>query len=393
MFRRFSITPVFHLCPSIEPHQHRADLASASLLKGAMLLVLLLAGCHSSISDKSRTPQSSSQVVPSLQAVPSQGTETTESSSAFHVSVPLPEPIPATKPWNIAYVIKSQSDPYWQRVKQAAIAIGDERGIEMTVLGPENGYTKEAVETQISLIAEHFEQNQLDGLILGPSDSIRLAPIVEKLTEQGIPVMAMDTPLDTEAVLTFIGFDNFAAGEAMGKWVIQYWATQKQTGTAKPKPPKILMLEGARHNDNAIERQAGFLAGLNTGAFELLAIRSANWSTAEAQEITRQWLEQYPQIDVIVAANDGMALGAIAAMAEQNRTDILVTGFDGSDAGLSALENGTLAATIAQIPEPQTQMAIELMINHLEQQTVLPPTVLLGNLDVITPSPLDPPSE
>ena len=79
-------------------------------------------------------------------------------------------------------------------------------------------------------------------------------------------------------------------------------------------------------------------------------------------------------------------------MAEQNRTDILVTGFDGSEAGLLALEDGTLAATIAQLPEPQTQMAIELMINHLEQQTLLPPTVLLGNLDVITPSPVATPA-
>ena len=237
MAHRFSSNPISTFLLSVWP-QHRADLSFASLFQGAMLLVFLLAGCHSSISDKSRAPQAPDQALSSLQPFPVQGTESTASSTAFQVSVPLPEPVPVTKSWNIAYVIKSQSDPYWQRVKQAAIAIGHERGLEMTVLGPENGYTRKAVETQISLIAEHFDQNQLDGLILGPSDSIRLAPIVEKLTEQGIPVMTMDTPLDTEAVLTFVGFDNFTAGEAMGKWVIQYWETQKQAGAAQPRPLK-----------------------------------------------------------------------------------------------------------------------------------------------------------
>lgn len=388
MFHRFSIQAMSHLLAAWP--QHRSAQSSSSLLKGFMLLGLMLAGCHSSIS---KNPPSPAPPLPSLQPVLEKDAEPNASSAAFQVSVPLPESVPVTTPWKITYVIKTHSDPYWLRVKQEAIAIGQERGLEMTVLGPD-GHTEKTVEDQIRLIAEHLQQNKMDGLILGPSDSIRLAPIIEKLTDQGIPVITMDTPLDTETVLTFVGLDNFAAGEAIGKWVIQYWETQEQAGAARLKPPKILMLEGARHNDNAIERQAGFLAGLNTGEIELLEIQSANWSRAEGQEITHRWLQQYPQIDAIIAANDEMALGAIAAMAEQNRTDILVTGFDGSEAGLLAMENGTLAATIAQIPEPQTRIAIELMINHLEQQRLeqqplFPPTVLLGNLEVMTASPLD----
>ena len=296
----------------------------------------------------------------------------------FKVSVPLPPRLPATQPWKIAYVLKTQSDCYWQSVKQAAIAFGEDLAVDIRIIGSHRPQNAQFVEEQIILLAEQLKQGELDGLVLAPADSIRLVPIVEQAPLQGIPVIVMDTPLESNSILTFVGFDNLATGEAIGQWVVQ-----KLGGAGN-----ILILEGAGHHDNALERHKGFLAGLKTGDMKVLSTRSANWDLVEAQEIVRKWLRQYPHIDAILAANDEMALGAIAAITESGRQDILVTGFDGSQKALAALQSSQLATTIDQIPEHQVRLAIELMIAHLESQQPLPPKILLKNMKLITPNNL-----
>ena len=56
-------------------------------------------------------------------------------------------------------------------------------------------------------------REDIDGIKIAPADSIRLVPVAEKATRAGIPVIAMNTPLNTQQKLTFVGFDNFAGGK------------------------------------------------------------------------------------------------------------------------------------------------------------------------------------
>ncbi|MEM9244978.1 MAG: sugar ABC transporter substrate-binding protein, partial [Cyanobacteria bacterium P01_F01_bin.153] len=259
-------------------------------------------------------------------------------------------PAKVTQPWKIAYVLKTLDDPYWQRVGKAAQALGEELSINVQIEGTYNPPNSEFVEEQIVLISRLLEQEDLDGIVVGPTDSIRLVPIIEKAAAKGIPVIAIDTPVSSENILTFVGFDNFVAGESVGQWVVE------QLGGAG----NILILEGPKHHDNAIERHKGFLAGLRTGKIKILASQSARWDLKEAQDLTEKWLAQYPKVDAIIAANDNMALGAVAAIQSGNYSNILVAGFDGSKAGLAAVQSQELDATIDQPPEEQSQITMQL---------------------------------
>ncbi|AFY37909.1 periplasmic binding protein/LacI transcriptional regulator [[Leptolyngbya] sp. PCC 7376] len=292
----------------------------------------------------------------------------------FQLSTAIPEAVSATQPWKIAYVIKALREPYWHRMGKAAQAMATKLSAEVDVYGIDSPQNAEFVEEQIILISELLEQEDYDGLVLGAADSIRLAPIIEKAIAQGISVIAVDTPISSENIETFVGFDNFAAGESMGRWVVEQLGGEGN----------VLILEGAQHHDNALERHKGFLAGLKTGQIKILASQSANWNTTEAEALTEQWLQQYPEVDAIVSANDQMALGAIAALEASNRDEILVTGFDGSDDALAAIQAKTLGATIDQIPEPQAEIVIQMMISHLEQQNPLPREVFLKSTQLIT---------
>ncbi|MGA0197734.1 MAG: sugar ABC transporter substrate-binding protein [Prochlorotrichaceae cyanobacterium] len=293
----------------------------------------------------------------------------------LQVSEVLPDFLPARQAWPLVYVLKTRSVPYWQRMERSALEWGKALGIQLTVLGADQPQTTEFVEDQILLIDQQLTEGSLKGLILGPADSVQLVPIVEKAVAQGIPVITVDTPLNTDAPISFVGFDNRGACQAIGTWVVEQLGEVGQ----------VLILEGSQHHDNALERSQGFLAGLQTGQ-EIIVLDSqpADWDYDTARKMTETWLDQYPQVDAIVAANDDMALGAIAALKAANRKKVLVTGFDGSQAGLEAIAAGDLSATIDQSPEAQVQLALKLMITYLEAPQPLPSEVLIKSTQVIS---------
>jgi ribose transport system substrate-binding protein len=184
----------------------------------------------------------------------------------------------------------------------------------------------------------------------------------------------MDTAVNSDQLLTFVVFDNFTAGRVIGEWVVE------QLGGAG----KVLILEGPPDQQNALDRRNGFLAGLRSGDIDVLDTQSADWEIEPAQEITTAWLQQYSDIDAILAANDDMALGAAEAVGEAHRQGIVITGFDATDVGLAAIKAGHIAATVDQSPDQQARLAIQLLIRHLETGETFPPIIFMPDIPLVT---------
>lgn len=145
-----------------------------------------------------------------------------------------------------------------------------------------------------------------------------------------------------------------------------------------------MILDGALKQQNARDRRRSFLAGLKQGNIDILGAQSANWKGERARDITSQWLEQYPQVDAIIAANDEMALGAKEAVDDKiSLEDILITGFDAVQPALTAIKEGKMAATIDQLPNRQARLAVQLAIRHLESGETFPPIVILPQISLI----------
>ncbi len=303
-------------------------------------------------------------------------------------SVDLDKKIEASQPWRIDFIVKDKQlaeelsmSPYWTSAWEGAQQAGEEFGVDLELgLLPAGCQTDtECVEPQIRLVADLIAQGETDGLIIAPIESNRLVPVVEKAIAAGIPTIVMDNALNTEEILTFIVFDNFMAGQAMGEWVVE-----QLDGIGK-----ALILEGPNDQQNAIDRRNGFLAGLQAGDIEVLDIQSADWELSVAKEKTAQWLQEFSEFDVIIAANDGMALGAAQAVEEAKRGDILITGYDAEGDALSAIQDGKMTATIDQVPSLQAYIAVQLMVRHLEQGETFPPIILLPDIPLITKANVD----
>ncbi|HSH04570.1 MAG TPA: sugar ABC transporter substrate-binding protein [Anaerolineae bacterium] len=303
----------------------------------------------------------------------------TPTATTSTLNIDLTSEITASQPWRIAFLGKGNINPdtniptdlyqanAWLGAEQAATDFG----IDLQLL-PNPCQT--CVEDQIRTVATLIDQGDLDGIIIMPTDSIRLAAVVEKAIAQGIPVIAMDTPLSSEQLTTFVAFDNYLAGQTLGRWVSEQLSAQDN----------VAILAGPVDHQNAQERRNGYITGLKNNQINVVATESANWDTMEAKAVVKSWLAEYNNLDAIMAANDGMALGAIEALQEANRTDILVTGFDAVAPAIEAIAIGTMAATIDQAPALQARLSLQLMVRHLENNEPLPPTVVLPDIVIVT---------
>ncbi|MGB0564313.1 MAG: sugar ABC transporter substrate-binding protein [Spirulinaceae cyanobacterium] len=290
-----------------------------------------------------------------------------------------PSPLVATEPHRILFALKdtydaetdTHGDLYQAQVWQGAVAAAEELGVEVELL-PNECHT--CVESQIRAIAARLEEGDLDGIVVMVTDSVRLATILERAIAQGVPVIAMDTPVNTDQLLTFVVFDNFTGGRLMGEWLAYQVEGQGN----------VLLLDGALQQQNAIDRKQGFLDGLRTGEINVLDTQSGDWSQENAVAITEDWLQRFERIDAIIAANYAMAQGAANAVQAAGREDeIWVTGFDAMPDALTAIREGDIAATINQIPDQQARLALELLIRHLETGETFPERIFLPEIHLI----------
>ncbi|MEO1132600.1 MAG: sugar ABC transporter substrate-binding protein [Cyanobacteria bacterium J06639_1] len=376
--------------PSFSSDHHRLSRSHVLWVGTAMSVALGVSGCGLNPSSPSE-PQSGNAAssaqsdAPADPLDPSGGSsnssqpdrESAETGTA--TAIPDLNGLRVTQTWRIALVLKSRTDPYWQQVQAGAEATANTYGVDLNIVGSDRPQTAAFVEEQIVAIAELLEGDDLDGLLIGPADSLRLVPIVERAIDSGIPVIAIDTPLNSDRLLASVGFDNYAAGQALGAWVVR-----ELDGSGN-----VLILDGPPHHDNAIERREGFLAGLSAGQIDVLGIESAHWDAERAAAVTAQWLQEFEDVDAIVAANDSMALGAIRAVQDAKRTDIVITGFDGLADGLAAVRAGTLAATIDQQPAAQAKLGLQLLLNHLETEATYPEFIPLQTRSPISADTLD----
>ena len=293
------------------------------------------------------------------------------------------EKLKVSKRWRIAFVSKDkvlanegQMSMYWIRAWTGAqkVAVSAGAAIEEYVVRTPCMPEVMCVEPQIKIVLDIINKGETDGIVIGPMNSARLVPVVEKAINAGIPVIAMDTALNSDKILSFVVFDNFAAGKLVGQWVTEQLGGKGQ----------VAILKGPEDQRNAIDRHNGFLAGLSSGNIQIVRSATADWDHELAKKLVMEWLPDTPDLKAIIAANDLMAMGAIEALEQAGRQGVIVTGYDGNDFALQAVATGRMAATIDQMPDVQAERATQMLLRHLETGDTYNPIVTLAPDEVIT---------
>jgi ABC-type sugar transport system substrate-binding protein len=250
---------------------------------------------------------------------------------------PDAQPVAAAKPLKVAVVVKAVTSDYWKLVGAGVDqAMVDDPTIEATFLGPNE---ETDIEGQIRIIEAQISA-KVDALAVAPSQADQLAPTLQNAVDAGIPVVLIDTNIDTfDAKSAFVGTDNKLGGTMAGEFI----AAKLQVGD------EVAVIRGAAGDPVHNLREEGATEALEAAGMNVVAIQPADSDRAKGQTVAENLLTANPNLKAIFATNDEMALGALNA-AKAAGMSLVIVGFDASPDALASIEAGELTGSVAQFP-------------------------------------------
>jgi len=194
-------------------------------------------------------------------------------------------------------------------------------------------------ENQIQAIRSYIAQG-VDYIAFSPVVESGWDAVLEEAKQANIPVILTDRAVDSEdksLYVTFIGSDFVEEGKRIGEWVNDNVATE---------PINVVELQGTTGSAPAIDRKQGFEdATKGNPNVKIIASQTGNFTRAEGKTVMEGFLQANPDIDLVYAHNDDMALGAIEAIEAAGKTpgtDIKIVSIDGVKDGMQALADGKI---------------------------------------------------
>ncbi|MDD4495750.1 MAG: sugar ABC transporter substrate-binding protein [Eubacteriales bacterium] len=262
---------------------------------------------------------------------------------------------------NITLIVKNLTNPMWIAVQEGAKAAAEEFGVNLTVLAPT---VADSNEEQLDEVNQSIAKKE-DAIVLIPADSKGIVPGVEAANTAGIPIINVNTKVDTSTgakVETFIAVENYTAAVSVAEKLVEM---MNKEGT-------VIILEGKAGAQSSVDIVAGakdtFAKYSN---IKIEASQSAQWSRAEAYAVTQNLLQSYPNVNAIFAANDEMAMGALEAVDEAGKTgQILITGLDANADARKAVDEGKLALTCNKNGYGQGYAGVKAAVDFLSGKTL-----------------------
>lgn len=220
----------------------------------------------------------------------------------------------------------------------------EERGIDLRFSD-----AQQKQENQIAAMRSFIAQG-VDAILIAPIVATGWDSVLEEAQEAEIPVVLLDRLVDSsdDLYLTAVGSDLVHEGKVAGQWLA------KTVGDA---PCRVVELQGTTGSSPAIDRKAGFEAGISGHAnIEIVRSQTANFTRSLGKEVMESFLQAESggaDICALYAHNDDMAVGAIQAIKEaglKSGTDILVVSIDAVPDIFKAMSEGDANATVELTP-------------------------------------------
>jgi ribose transport system substrate-binding protein len=241
-------------------------------------------------------------------------------------------------------VANLQAD-FFNQIKQSVDAEAAKLGAEVQVSDAGGDSA-----TQVNQIQD-FISRQVQAIIYIPAGATAAGVPVKAAEQANIPVVAVDRNAPDAPAKTFIATDSVAAARTLGDWVVEQSGGQGQ----------LAILQGQIGTTPQVDRQTGFEEALQDApGIEVVAQQPADWAQDKAFSVAQDMLQANPDINIMWGQADAMALGAAQAVSVSNvPQDVLIVGFDGDVAGIQAVKDGTVDATMVQQTQEMGRLAVQ----------------------------------
>ncbi|MCI8796186.1 MAG: galactose ABC transporter substrate-binding protein [Dorea sp.] len=251
--------------------------------------------------------------------------------------------------------LKDEVQNYEEKGYEAAIQLRGASGSQRI----QNDQVKELIDAGCNVLCVNLVDRA------DPSEIIDLA------RENGIPVIFFNREPVAEDMmqwdkLYYVGATAVQSGTMQGELAVEL--IKSDAGIDRNHDGKIqyVVLEGEPGHQDAIIRTENAVEALKRNGIEIekLSYGIANWNRAQAQNQMLQMISQHQnKIELVLANNDDMALGAIDAYEKLNYTESALPvflGIDGTDVGLNAVRESKMAGTVYNDKEGQAAAIMEL---------------------------------
>jgi ribose transport system substrate-binding protein len=253
-------------------------------------------------------------------------------------------------------VANLQAD-FFNQIKQSVEAEAKAKGVTVITVDAKGDSA-----TQVSQVQDLITRG-VKALIYIPAGATAAGVPVKAAKAAGIPVICVDrTPPDAPGD-TFIATDSVSAAKTLGEYV----------GKITSGKGKIGILQGQLGTTPEQDRDKGFNDALKGfPGLEVVAKQpSKAWMQDEGFAIGQDMLQRHPDITVFFGRADALALGAARAVKVANVDHkVIVVGFDGDVAGLKAVRDGTLQATMTQQTQGMGRLALNSALDAINGKTL-----------------------
>ena len=234
----------------------------------------------------------------------------------------------------IVLITKMKYGDYWKMVKRGAESAAKEFNVELIFDAPNK---ENDIEDQIELL-DYYISQKVDGIVLAASDYNLLVSKVNEAFEAKIPIILIDSNVNTDNYLKSFSTDNYNAGKKTGEEVIRFAGDNVKVG----------IVSFVKGSENAIQREKGLRDYLLS--YSNITILKTNYcmsSSYLAEEITEKYIYD-DKVDVVIGLNAIASIG-MGNVVEKDKS-VIAIGFDTTLEEITHLDKGVINATIVQNP-------------------------------------------
>lgn len=181
----------------------------------------------------------------------------------------------------------------------------------------------------------YFVDNGFDIIIAAPNEADAITPVIKDVYESGIPVIVFDRNINGDTYTASQEVDNYAIGVSAARYA------HSLVGDGG----KIIEISGLSGSTPATLRHDGFAQESGRLSLDIVDSAHGNWNYEDAAVVTDSLLSVHPDVDLIYAHNDRMAIGA-SEVARRRGRKVNVIGIDAApEIGIRAVADGVIDAT------------------------------------------------
>lgn len=275
-------------------------------------------------------------------------------------------------PYQVWMVAKSEETEFWRSALAGANAAKAEYNVDLTVFAPE---TEEDYEAQNEWILRAAEEGA-DAIVFSAISYTENADAIDRAAAEGVKIVVIDSDVASDHVGVRIGTDNIQAGRM---------AAQAALACAEG-PLTVGIVNYDLGSRNGQERESGcreeLMASGRVEAIHTINVLATPW---EARMGVEELLRIRPDVNLLVALNEPLAVGAGIALENMARRDVKLVGFDTNVRCIDMMRTGTVSALIVQNPYAMGYLGVEYAWRLLEGESFDSQTLVDTATTIVTP--------